>query len=107
MDTQDDKVDFWFYAQTREVFEDVRDTLDALIAWDRHRRIHLLGFRSDVGEEAFRELVAHEYMQLESLAAMIRESRGLIKMRWITLLQEVERAQAKYKTDVELALSAF
>jgi len=107
MDTFDDKIDFWFYTQTLELFHQTKEQLDTLIEWDKHRRMHLLGFRSDAAEDAFERMVYNTYSTLYDLATLIKESRGLIKVRWVTLLREVEIAEMKYKPLIELATSAF
>jgi len=107
MDTFDDKIDFWFYTQTLELFHQTKEQLDTLIEWDKHRRVHLLGFRSDAAEAAFQSMVSSTYSTFHDIAVLIRESRGLIKVRWVTLLREVEIAEMKYKPLVELAISAF
>jgi len=107
MDTADDKIDYWFYQQTLELYHQTKETLDVLIEWDKHRRLHLLGFRSDAAEQAYRAIVMSTFASLHNMATLIRESRGLIKVRWVTLLREIEICEMKYRPLIELAISAF
>jgi len=107
MMTDDREIDFWFYQQTLEIHLDLHELLEELIEWDKHRRIHQLAFRDASVEDDYHQMVLNTYSSLKALSELIRGSRGLIQMRWITLLGQVDRDLDKFAPMVELAISPF